>query len=47
VVDAPDAAAMGARGRARVEASSTLDAMIRAVERVYSVALQERHVVTA
>ena len=47
VVDAPDALAMGARGRARVEASFTLDGMIRAVERLYAAALQERPLVTA
>ena len=47
VVDAPDAAAMGARGRARVETAFTLDAMIRSVERLYAAALHERQPVTA
>jgi glycosyltransferase involved in cell wall biosynthesis len=47
VVDSPDAAAMGARGRARVEATFTLDAMIRSVERLYAAALHERQPVTA
>ena len=47
VLDAPDAAAMGARGRARVETSFTLDAMVRAVERVYAQVLHERGLVTA
>jgi glycosyltransferase involved in cell wall biosynthesis len=41
VVDAPDAAAMGPRGRARVETAFTLDAMVRAVERVYATVLDE------
>jgi glycosyltransferase involved in cell wall biosynthesis len=47
VLDAPDAAAMGARGRARVETSFTLDGMVRAVERVYEQVLHERRLVTA
>ena len=43
VLDSPDAAAaMGTRGRARVESGFTLDAMVRAVERLYATALQER-----
>jgi glycosyltransferase involved in cell wall biosynthesis len=45
VLDAPDAAAMGARGRARVEAAFTLDAMVRALEDLYAAALDERCVV--
>ena len=47
VLDAPDAAAMGARGRARVEAAFTLDGMVRAVEGVYTAVLHEHRVVTA
>lgn len=39
VLEAPDAAAMGARGRARVEAAFTLDGMVRALEGVYLAAL--------
>jgi glycosyltransferase involved in cell wall biosynthesis len=42
VVAAPDARAMGTRGRARVEATFTLDGMVRAVERVYLEAWQAR-----
>jgi glycosyltransferase involved in cell wall biosynthesis len=47
VVDAPEAAAMGARGRARVETAFTLDGMVRAVERVYTTVLHEHGVETA
>jgi glycosyltransferase involved in cell wall biosynthesis len=47
VVDSPEAAAMGACGRARVEACFTLDAMVRAVERVYAAVLQEHGMVSA
>ena len=39
VLDAPDAVAMGARGRARVESAFTLDSMVRGIERVYATAL--------
>lgn len=42
VVDAPDAAAMGARGRVRVQTAFTLDAMVRGMERVYAEALAAR-----
>lgn len=42
VLEAPDAAAMGARGRARVEAAFTLDGMVRALEGVYLAALDAR-----
>jgi glycosyltransferase involved in cell wall biosynthesis len=42
VLDAPDATAMGARGRARVQTAFTLDAMIRGLERVYATALAAR-----
>jgi glycosyltransferase involved in cell wall biosynthesis len=42
VLEAPDAAAMGARGRARVEAEFTLDGMVRALEGVYLAALDAR-----
>ena len=45
VLDSPEAAAMGARGRARVEAAFTLDAMVRALEDLYAAALEERSVV--
>jgi glycosyltransferase involved in cell wall biosynthesis len=47
VVDSPEAVAMGARGRARVEACFTLDAMVRAVEGVYGAVLQEHGLVSA
>jgi glycosyltransferase involved in cell wall biosynthesis len=47
VLDAPDAPAMGARGRTRVETAFRLDGMVRAMERVYAAALHERGVVTA
>jgi len=47
VLDAPDALAMGAAGRARVEAAFTLDAMVRGVERVYARELHARAEVTA
>ena len=47
VLDGPDAAAMGARGRARVESAFTLDRMVRAVERVYDAVLHEHGLVTA
>jgi glycosyltransferase involved in cell wall biosynthesis len=47
VLDAPDASAMGARGRTRVETSFTLDGMVRAVERVYAAALLEHGMETA
>jgi glycosyltransferase involved in cell wall biosynthesis len=46
VLDGDDAAAMGARGRARVESAFTLDAMVRDVERVYATALHARAEVT-
>ena len=42
VLEAPDAGAMGARGRARVEAAFTLDGMVRALEGVYQAALDAR-----
>jgi glycosyltransferase involved in cell wall biosynthesis len=42
VLEAPAAAAMGARGRARVEAAFTLDGMVRALEGVYLAALDAR-----
>ena len=42
VLDAPDRAAMGARGRARVETAFTLDAMVRGLERVYATELHAR-----
>lgn len=42
VLDAPDALAMGARGRARVETAFTLHGMVRAIEGVYLAALHER-----
>jgi glycosyltransferase involved in cell wall biosynthesis len=44
VLDAPDAAAMAARGRARVESAYTLDAMVRGLERVYETVLREHGV---
>ena len=47
VLDAPDAVAMGARGRARVQTAFTLDAMVRGIERVYATALHARAEVTA
>jgi len=47
VIDAPDAAAMGARGRARVQTAFTLDSMVRGIERVYASALQARELVHA
>jgi glycosyltransferase involved in cell wall biosynthesis len=47
VVDAPDRAAMGARGRARVETAFTLDGMVRALERVYATVLHEHGMATA
>jgi glycosyltransferase involved in cell wall biosynthesis len=47
VLAAPDAVAMGARGRARVETAFTLDAMVRGIERVYATALHARAEVTA
>jgi glycosyltransferase involved in cell wall biosynthesis len=40
VLDAPDADAMGARGRARVETGFTLHAMVRGLERLYTRELQ-------
>jgi glycosyltransferase involved in cell wall biosynthesis len=42
VVDAPDAVAMGARGRVRVQTAFTLDGMVRGIERVYDAALHAR-----
>jgi glycosyltransferase involved in cell wall biosynthesis len=47
VLDTPDAAAMGVRGRARVEAAFTLDAMVRGLERVYAAELHARAEVRA
>jgi glycosyltransferase involved in cell wall biosynthesis len=47
VVDAPDAVAMGARGRVRVQTAFTLDGMVRGIERVYAAALQARELVDA
>jgi glycosyltransferase involved in cell wall biosynthesis len=47
VLDAPDAAAMGARGRARVESAFTLHAMVRGLERVYASELHAHAEVTA
>ena len=47
VVDSPDAAAMGARGRARVQTAFSLDGMVRGVERVYASALHARELVGA
>lgn len=47
VLDAPDATAMGARGRARVETAFTLDAMVRGLERVYAAELHARGEVRA
>ena len=41
-----EAAAMGARGRARVEREFTLDGMVRALEAVYHAELQARGLVT-
>ena len=46
VLDSPEAAAMGARGRARVEREFTLDGMVRALEAVYHAELQARGLVT-
>ena len=42
VIDAPDAVAMGARGRVRVQTAFTLDRMVRGIERVYDAALRAR-----
>ena len=47
IVDAPEAAAMGARGRTRVETAFTLDGMVRGLERVYTTALHEHGLVIA
>ena len=47
VLDAPDAAAMGAHGRARVESAFTLHAMVRGLERVYASELHAHAGVTA
>jgi hypothetical protein len=47
VLDAPDAGAMGARGRARVESAFTLHAMVRGLERVYASELHAHAEVTA
>jgi glycosyltransferase involved in cell wall biosynthesis len=47
VLDAPEAAAMGARGRARVEAEFTQERMVRSIERVYETALHARGRVAA
>ena len=47
IVDAPEAAAMGARGRTRVETAFTLDGMVRGLERVYTTVLHEHGLVIA